>query len=205
MATQSTAAAPSAPDLTDAAISAIVRSLAPLQALTGAVRALPASPDRVQSTPTADSGAPSEASDRGTLARARVLSQRMGRVPVVERVTLEWLVTYAHTDAHPETLAFLCASDGSGMRSTLDLASDAAAAVKRGRLAIEHEAKMARTRLRHGATLPTDATVATRLREAVEREAAADGRCVSLRTQMVRWGRAKITAACVAWECARNA
>ena len=196
-----TAADSSAPALTDAAISAIVRSLVPLQALTGAVRALPVSPDRVQSTPTADSGAPSDASDRGTLARARVLSQRMGRVPVVERVTLEWLVTYAHTDAHPDTLAEMLASASAfGLRNAVETAKMRRAGAERDRQRLEVEAAHARQRLRHGATLLTDATVTERLARAHGIETTMRAREVEAAATMVRWGRAKIAAACMAWE-----
>lgn len=201
MASQSNATAPSGRSLSDAALSAIIRSLAPLQALSGGLRALPISPDRVQSSPTADSGAPSEASDRGVLARARVLSARLSRVDVADRVTLEWLVTYAHADAHPDTLSDLIArASAFGLRDAAERAEEAHARAGRARRAIEQEAAMARTRLRHGAALSTDATIPERLRAAEAHEADADRRRKAAAEMLHRWGRERIERATIAWE-----
>jgi hypothetical protein len=196
-----TAADSSAPALTDAAISAIVRSLVPLQALTGAVRALPVSPDRVQSTPTADRGSSDGAHDSGMLARARVLHARLQRVPVVERVTLEWLVTYAHTDAHPDTLGDLLASASAfGLRDAVETAKMRRAGAERDRQRLEIETAHARQRLRHGASLLTDATVTERLARAHAVETTMKAREAEAAAMLTRWGREKIAAACAAWQ-----
>lgn len=204
-ASQSTAAAPSGGSLSDAALSAFVRSLAPLQALSGRLRALTISPDRVQSSPVADSGAPSEASDRGVLARARLLSARLARVDVADRVTLEWLVTYAHADADIDTLSDLIARTSAfGLRDAADRTEEAHARSARARRAIEQEAAMARTRLRHGAVLLTDATITERLRTAEAHETDADRRRKTAAELLRRWGRERIERAAMAWEVARN-
>jgi len=198
---QPTAAAPSGRSLSDAALSGVIRSLVPLQALSGGLRALPVSPDRVQSSPTADSGAPSDASDRGVLARARVLSARLARVAVPERVTLEWLVTYAHADAHPDTLAeMLARSAALDLRDALDHATLRRKAVERDRQRLDVEAAHARQRLRHGATLLTDATVTERLARAHAFEQSAKVREAEATAALHRWGRERIERAAMAWE-----
>lgn len=200
-----TTAAPSGRSLSDAALCGVIRSLAPLQALSGGLRALPCDPDRVQSSPTADSGAPSDASDRGVLARARVLSARLARVDVADRVTLEWLVTYAHADAGVDTLADLIARTlAFGLRDVADRTTEEHARAGRARRVIEQEAAMARTRLRHGAVLSTDATIAERLRAAEAHEADADRRRKTAADLLRRWGRERIERAAMAWEAARN-
>lgn len=205
MTSQSNATAPSGRSLSDAALSAFVRSLAPLQALSGGLRALPISPDRVQSSPVADSGAPSEASDRGTLARARLLSARLSRVGVADRVTLEWLVTYAHADAHPDTLSDLIARTSAfGLIDTRDAVRACLDSAIRRRQQIEVEASHARQRLRHGAALSTDATITARLSQARALEETFRARHDEALAALRRYGRERIERAALAWEEARN-
>lgn len=200
-ASQSTATAPSRRSLSDAALSAFVRSLAPLQALSGGLRALPISPDRVQSSPVADSGAPSDASDRGTLARARRLWARLARVDVFERVTIEWLVTYAHADAHPDTLADLCARTCAfDLIDTRDAVRTCLDSAIRRRQQIEVEASHARQRLRHGAALPTDATIPARLSQARAVEETFRARHEEAVGALRRYGRERIERAALAWQ-----
>lgn len=190
---------PEAPS--DASLAAIIASLRPLQALDGGLRALPLCPDRVQSTPTADRGSSDGASDAGVLGRARILHRRLRQIPAPARVTLEWLVTYAHAGTSPWVLAgMLARSCGPlALRDAVDLAEHHRRAAQSTEAQLARECQLARVRLRHGVTLPDDATARARHDAARGAVTAADARLDAAEAALAGWGYARIVVACLAW------
>lgn len=190
-----------APAPSDAVLAAIIATLQPLQALDGGLRALPLCPDRVQSTPTADRGSSDGASDAGVLSRARVLSRHLGQIPAPERVTLQWLVVYAHAGTPPRELGRLLARTAGpiALRDAVDLAEHHRRAAQSTEAQLARECQLARVRLRHGVTLPDDATARARHDAARGAVAAADARLTAAESALTGWGYARIVVACLAW------